>query len=328
MRITSSFFINILIVLVFSLKAFASKPPIWGFFMHKIINKQAVLSLPESMIGFYKKNIRYIESQAINPDQRRYAVANEAPKHYIDLDAYPDSIRFKLKQYSYPKILEKIGEDSLLKHGIVPWTVQNMVYQLTEAFLRKDSKSIVRISTDMGHYVADAHVPLHTTKNYNGQLSNQLGIHAFWESQIPENYIEDYDFWVGTAKPIDHVSSAVWNAVYGAHAQLDSVLKFEEKLSVELGEDKKFSILERNNITTKQYSKTFMKKYNQMLGNQINRQAKASVLLLSSLWYTAYINAGQPDLNNLKVEISAEEETEEKKKWLKNVINARKESDY
>ena len=40
------------------------------------------------MIGFYKKNISYLTEAAVNPDRRRYAVLDEAPRHFIDLDEY------------------------------------------------------------------------------------------------------------------------------------------------------------------------------------------------------------------------------------------------
>ncbi len=62
----------------------------------------------------------------------------------------------------------------------------------------------MRISAEFGHYIADACVPLHTTSNYNGQLTDQVGIHAFWESRIPELFaVEEFDMIVGTASYID-----------------------------------------------------------------------------------------------------------------------------
>jgi hypothetical protein len=43
----------------------------------------------------------------------------------------------------------------------------------------------------LGHYIGDAHVPLHTTSNYNGQKTNQHGIHGLWESRIPEQLFDE-----------------------------------------------------------------------------------------------------------------------------------------
>ena len=60
----------------------------WGFFGHRKINELAVYTLPPPMLGFYKKNLRYLIDTSVNPDRRRYAVRGEAARHYIDLDAY------------------------------------------------------------------------------------------------------------------------------------------------------------------------------------------------------------------------------------------------
>ena len=65
----------------------------WGFYAHKQINRLAVFTLPSEMIGFYKHFVQDIKENAVNPDMRRYAVKNEAPRHYIDLDVYGDSVR-------------------------------------------------------------------------------------------------------------------------------------------------------------------------------------------------------------------------------------------
>ena len=46
------------------------------------------------------------------------------------------------------------------------------------------------------YYVGDAHVPLHTTENYNGKMTGQKGIHGFWESRLPEINADNYNFFV------------------------------------------------------------------------------------------------------------------------------------
>lgn len=157
----------------------------WGFFAHQKINRLAVFILPPEMIGFYKKNIQYLTEASVNPDRRRYAVADEAAKHYIDLDDYGDSAAYKLPRY-WNDAVKKYGEDTLQARGIVPWQINRMYFQLKDAFLLKDPQRILKASAELGHYVADANVPLHTTRNYDGQLTGQMGIHAFWESRLPE----------------------------------------------------------------------------------------------------------------------------------------------
>jgi hypothetical protein len=289
----------------------------WGFFAHQKINRLAVFTLPVEMSGFYKKNIRYISEAAVNPDRRRYAVPEEAPRHYIDLDEYGDSAVYKLPRY-WKDAVEKYGEDSLVAHGIVPWHITRVYYQLKEAFLLKDPDRILKLSAEIGHYIGDAHVPLHTTKNYDGQLTDQVGIHAFWESRLPELYFNEYDFFVGKATHIDNVQLAAWDAVAHANAALDSVLRFEKELFARKGEHK-FNFESKGKQTVKVVSANYSHAYHQLLAGMIERQFRASVKMTGDVWYTAWVDAGQPDLKILIDYKPTEEELkrrqEELKKW-------------
>ncbi|RYF46409.1 MAG: hypothetical protein EOO38_14180 [Cytophagaceae bacterium] len=60
----------------------------WGFYAHMRINYFAVFLLPPEMLVFYKPNISYLEEHAVDPDKRRYAIPQEGPRHYIDVDHY------------------------------------------------------------------------------------------------------------------------------------------------------------------------------------------------------------------------------------------------
>ena len=286
----------------------------WGFFAHKKINHLAVFTLPPAMAGFYKKNIEYLTEAAVNPDRRRYAVPEEAPRHYIDLDDFGDSAVFKLPRY-WNQAVEKFGEDSLQARGIVPWHIYRMYFQLKDAFLLKDPDKILRISADLGHYVADAHVPLHTTKNYDGQLTGQVGIHGFWESRLPELYFEEYDFFVGGATYVPNVQLLAWDIVTQANNALDSVLRFEKELSIAEGESK-FSFETKGKQTVRVYSQEYSQKYHRMLSGMVERQFRGSVKKTGDIWYTAWVDAGQPDLKSLINYKPTAEELEQRKKEL------------
>ncbi|GGF41601.1 hypothetical protein GCM10011339_32650 [Echinicola rosea] len=250
------------------------------------------------MIGFYKENIVYITENAVNPDKRRYAVKGEAEKHYVDADVYGDSAVYTLPRY-WDEAVEQYGEDSLRKYGIAPWNVQFVQSRLTKAFKDKNAKAILRLSADLGHYIGDINVPLHTTVNYNGQLTGQEGIHGFWESRIPELLSADFDLFIGRAEYIQNTQLAAWEAVIQAHEAMDSVLHFEKKLSKKFSDDKKYSFEERGTINTKVYSKPFTIAYDQMLDGQVERQMKRSIKMIADFWYTAWVDAGQPDLTPL-----------------------------
>ena len=148
-------------------------------------------------------------------------------------------------------IRKVILEDTLLAYGIVPWHIQKVYNRLVKAFEEKDIDYILKNSADLGHYVSDAHVPLHTTENYNGQLTNQKGIHAFWESRLPELFADDYDYLVGTAEYQYSVLDVAWKAVESSFNSLDSVLLFEKELSREFEQDKQYSYEKRGTKTIK-----------------------------------------------------------------------------
>lgn len=269
----------------------------WGFFGHKQINQLAVFSLPPEMIGFYKANIDYVREAAVNPDRRRLVVVDEAPRHYIDLDQYGDSALYTMPRY-WEDAVERYSEDTLKMYGIAPWYVNVMYYRLKDAFMVRDPALILKLSAELGHYISDAHVPLHTTSNYNGQRTGQEGIHGFWESRLPELFAANYNFFVGKAEYVKSPQLSIWRAITSAHLQVDSVLQLEKGLSLRFGE-KRYSFETKGKQTVKVYSKEFSKAYHEALGTMVERQMRASVKLIADFWYTAWVEAGQPDLKML-----------------------------
>ncbi len=270
----------------------------WGFYAHRQINYYAVFLLPAEMLGFYKEHIRYITEHAVDPDKRRYAVKEEAPRHYIDMDRY-GLYPFESLPRSWKDAVQKFSEDSLQAHGIVPWWIQIMLSRLTNAFMQKDCLRIRQLSAEIGHYIADAHVPLHTSSNHNGQLTGQHGIHGFWESRIPELLAaEEWDFFIGKAEYIPSPLSFMWDRILESAVAADSVLLFEKKLNSMFRSDRKYSFEPRAGVIVKQYSRQFTLQYDRKLNYMVERRMRASIFAVASFWYTAWVNAGQPVLKD------------------------------
>ncbi|MDQ4141015.1 MAG: zinc dependent phospholipase C family protein, partial [Bacteroidota bacterium] len=183
---------------------------------------------------------------------------------------------------------------------IVPWHINRVKNQLTEAFKQHDQLAILRLSADLGHYVADACVPLHTTHNYNGQFTNQRGIHGLWESRLPELLADQYDYLVGAAQYIDQPQQQAWKTVQRSNAALDSVFRFEKEVSKSFSADRKYAFEERGGTTVKVYAAAFSKAYHKKLSGQVERQMRLAIRLVGSYWYTSWVDAGQPDLRNLQ----------------------------
>jgi len=270
----------------------------WGFHAHRKINFQAVFLLPPQMLMFYKPHIEFIENHATDPDKRRYLIAAEGARHYIDMDHY-GSYPFNQLPRNWKEAVDKFGEDTLQAHGIVPWHIQVMLGRLTKAFKEKNFSSILKNSAELGHYIADAHVPLHTSENYDGQLTNQKGIHAFWESRIPELLDKNFNFFIGKAEYIKDPSTYIWQRILESAKASDSVLKFEKELSLKFRPDKKRNYEPRNNKRVEQNSAEYTIAYNKMLNGMVERRMRQSVFSIASFWYTAWVNAGQPDLSGL-----------------------------
>lgn len=294
----------------------------WGFYGHKSINRVAVYTLPTELAGFYKEHIEYVTSHAVDPDMRRYAVKEEAPRHYIDIDHYGET-PFENVPREWKEAVEKFTEDTLQAYGIVPWHVERMYKRLVNAFKKKDIAYILKTSADLGHYIADAHVPLHTTENYNGQLTNQKGIHGFWESRLPELYAEDYDFFVGKAMIIDDPLNFIWDEVEKSHAAVDSVLHFERDLTESFPSDRKYAFEEKGASVMKTYSRDFSQEYHIMLDGMVERRMRKAIIAVGSYWYSAWVEAGKPDLS-MPLSKEQEEQLETERKELEAQYQSRK----
>ena len=362
--------------------------PDWGFFAHKRINRLAVLTLPPKMMGFFKRNIDWLSDHAVDPDMRRYATKQEAPRHYIDLDNYgtppfdslprqwvdalvqytdlllvrapgdtlllfgksqpvPDSLRRFYRQYVATQLLPRfyrdeavldadslhvflkrhgidrnfqsaLYHDRLSEHGVLPWNLQRMQRSLTEAFRQRDAQRILRYCADMGHYIGDAHVPLHTTSNYNGQKTGQHGIHGFWESRIPELFADaSYEYFVGKPEYVDNTSDFFWNAVLTSNSMVDSVLRFEKALRSSFPADRQMCPDLRLGLAVVVPCRDFAAAYQTALRGMIERRMRAAIHAVASAWYTAWVDAGQPDLLKMEVPVPSEEERKEAEEMKK-----------
>ncbi|TMI68531.1 MAG: S1/P1 Nuclease [Bacteroidetes bacterium] len=271
----------------------------WGFYAHRKINYYAVFLLPPEMMILYKPNIDFITEHAVDPDKRRYMVTAEASRHYIDIDHY-GVYPFNSLPRKWNEAVTKYSEDSLNARGIVPWWTNTMRQRLTAAFKEKNQAKILKYSAEIGHYIADAHVPLHASSNHNGQLTDQRGIHAFWESRIPELLAEkEWDFFIGKAEYIRDPLAFIWQRVLESASASDTVLKFEKELSKTFPPDQKYSFEEKNGVVTRQYSSAYTIKCDEKMKGMVERRMRQAIYAVASFWYTAWVNAGQPDLSKL-----------------------------
>lgn len=281
----------------------------WGFLVHRTIHQLAVYELPKEMVPFFYQNMDYLVTNAPRPDMRRNQDSTEATKHFIDLEMYGEqaATRMPMDWQAAQKIYTR---DSLLKYGYVPYHIVYMKGKLTEAFRKGNKDSILFYATDLGHYIGDANVPLHTSVNYDGQLTDQKGLHSLWESMIPEILIGNYNLYSDhKATYIKDPSVAIWAAIRRAAVLVPDMLLQEKEVTKNFTPEQKFRTQIRNGRDSKSYTSEFAKAYAAALKNTINEQLINSANLVADFWYTSWVDAGKPDLSTLTPGWSADNQS-------------------
>ncbi len=284
----------------------------WGVWGHNHINKGAVLALPKEMGMFFYNHVDFITEESTVPDLRKYTMHDKAEgcRHYINLESYTYGGAATMPKTS-AEAITKYGKDSVDRYGILPWYIQEMTAKLTEAFKNRRKTEILLLAADLGHYVGDAHMPLHTTINHNGQFSGQMGIHAFWESQLPELFGKNYNLNTGQAQYLPNVEQAVWSALDSSYRLVNVLLNTEQKMKKDNPEDKQYA-LDANGITKKNkfnqpvHTYEYAHVYHELLNGMVEKQMRKAIRLTADLWYTAWVNAGKPDLTDLDPEYVTE----------------------
>ncbi|WP_165699291.1 zinc dependent phospholipase C family protein [Hymenobacter jejuensis] len=296
--------------------------PGWGFFAHKTIAQLAVYSLPGSMQGFYYRHMGELVKKITAPDERRESDPAEAPKHFIDMDHY-GSDPFGAMPKEWDKAVAKYSADTLRKYGTVPWVVTEVKEKLTEAFRQRDTVAIITLSADLGHYVSDAFVPLHTTENYDGQLSNQAGLHSLWESKLPERHIADYKLRSKPGSYLKDPQAAIWQVVQRSYGFLGATFDMEEEVSRKYTPETKYTYSHKYGKTRRAYSDAFADAYHEKVGGMVMNRLQLAPTMVASMWLTAWKDAGSPDLDLLMKKPSKEEKEKlasELKLWKDNQL--------
>lgn len=270
----------------------------WGFFGHKIITQLAIYGLPRQMQPFYYRHQESLVEHSVRPDQRRNQDPEEGPRHFIDLDVYGDGTNEQLPK-EWEEAVKVHSADTLRKYGIVPWHVVRLKERLTEAFRSRNADSILFYSADIGHYIADAHVPLHTSVNYDGQLTGQRGIHSLWETKLPESFIQDYQLYSGKATYLSDPQRAIWQVIRSTFTLLAPTLNEERLASQAFSQEDKYVQVEVRGQTRQYYADAFAEEYQKRMGNMVERQLQASARMVASFWYTCWVDAGKPNLEKL-----------------------------
>jgi hypothetical protein len=147
-------------------------------------------------------------------------------------------------------------------------------------------------------------MPLHTSANHDGQLTDQKGIHSFWETQLPELFGKEYNYHTADAHLITDLRKETWAILAGSHKLKDTLLLADNLLKEKMGADNVYQkddkgVLIKNKFGQAIHTNEYAKQYHLMLKGMVEKQLRKSIEMTSSFWYTAWVNAGKPNLGDL-----------------------------
>jgi len=191
-------------------------------------------------------------------------------------------------------------KDRFTDKGISPYYIKTIYNRLIKAYEDKQMDQILRLSADIAHYVSDIHVPLHTSYNYNGQLTDQEGIHAFWETRLPKLYADaEYDLFVGKADYVNDIQEYSWDIIKHSHSLVDSVLQIEKRLSHTFTNYLQYCFEDTELSTVRVQCEAYSRAYHDALGGMVEDQMRRSIKAVGSVWLSAWADAGQPNMSRI-----------------------------
>ena len=122
----------------------------------------------------------------------------------------------------------------------------------------------------------------------------------------------EFDFVIGKAEYIKDPLGFIWDRVYESGLAADTVLRSEKELSSRFAEAEKYAFEARNGTLIKQYSTAYTRAYHLLLNDMVERRMRQSIYAVAGYWYTAWVDAGQPDLSLL---IGNHTDEDDRKEW-------------
>lgn len=252
----------------------------WGYQGHKAINTKAALSFNEEMTEFFQWTT-ILANHASDADYRKNEDPTEGPKHYIDIDNYPGFYESGRIPQTYDSVTSLYGLNFVIDNGILPWATVTTYDSLQACFERGDWDKAVLFAADLGHYVADGHMPLHLTKNYNGQFTGNYGIHSRFESTMINAYISHFEYEGREIEVIEDVNNYVFDYIYENYIYVDSVLAADDYAKEQSG-----------NTNSWTYKSALWEKSESFTIPLFSKASGA----LAELIYSAWKAAGSPDM--------------------------------
>jgi hypothetical protein len=260
----------------------------WGFEAHKFIADRAIDLLPPELRPIFEKRRAMVIERSVDPDLWRISGWDaEDPNHFLDIDheafgPYP----FAGLPRDYDAAVQKFGREFIHRQGLVPWRVQEFYGRLQRAFesIRRQPPSpnagenIVYYSAILAHYVGDAHVPLHSVVNYDGQLTMQNGVHGRWEGELFERTRGRLTVMPKAPTPISKPRDFIFDALVSGNRLVPGVLEADKRAA----EGREF------------YDEAYFAAFERAAFTVLEQRLNESITAVASIIIGAWEQAGRP----------------------------------
>ena len=192
----------------------------WGDKGHRLVARIAVTTLPRDLQPWFQGHVDELAEHASDPDHWKQD-AKEGPRHFLDMEPYggPDHL---------PRTLEEAQAQlggRYYRNGVLPWIIQDRWRDLVAAFQTGDPAKVTLATAILSHYIADAHVPLHTAENHDGQYTDQRGVHSRWESGLVERFVLATTLSARAAQADPTFQDRPWDWLRAAHTLVPQLLR-------------------------------------------------------------------------------------------------------
>jgi hypothetical protein len=283
----------------------------WGFEAHKkitelaidiILNLQSVKGVEQQKFNSLKKfleaNKATIIERCIEPDMVRNELKDEQFNHFIDIDRY-GSYPFGELPRDKRKAIEKFGFENVQKNGLLPWRIAEVMDSLGEAISNQSNEKMLRYFSWIAHYVEDAHQPLHVTENYDGQLTNQPGIHSRFETELVKHMISKNGLNFNPKRlaselvnfePISDKVKFAFDIVLESYKYIEPILEADRFAKDKIPVEKLYRVEKRDGRTRYIYSDDYYSIMNERLGSLVLSRMEKSAVRLAYIWLNVWNN--------------------------------------
>lgn len=265
----------------------------WGFEVHRVINGYAVDLTPGPLGDFLRLHRDTVVALSIDADQRCERGPTEEPNHYIDLEYYGGPPSFTIP-YGRGEAEARYGAGNMAKRGVLPWRILDVTQVLRDAMAGGEWDKVVVLAADLGHYVADGHQPLHTTANYDGQLSGNEGIHSMFETFMVNRYLNHFDRPIPPIPVIEDLPASLFKWLVESYQEVAGLLAADTWARETLTSQAKAIISQGYDAEPDAITSSYLERlYIQTGLTAWSRLSKATVRL-TALWLWAWEAAGKP----------------------------------